>query len=254
MVTPDDRSPLADSVNRVRIGCAGWTIPKQYAALFSEFGSHLERYSQRFNAVEINSSFYRPHLRATYERWAATVPGNFAFAVKAPKEITHGLRLAEASAPLDAFLAQVSGLGAKLGPLLFQLPPSLAFDELLARTFFAGLRIQFAGSAVCEPRHPGWFTPAAEELMKEFQISRAAADPPAVAAAASPAGSDSLLYFRLHGSPRVYYSEYSFAQIEQFADRLRHRQTGIGPAWCIFDNTAAGAAVTNALALQDCLR
>src|SRR5262245_27120186 len=121
---------------QLRIGCAGWAIPKQHAGSFPSSGSHLERYAQRFTAVEINSSFYRPHRRATYARWAAAVPAGFAFAVKAPKQITHELRLAGTDTALDGFLAQVGGLGDKLGPLLFQLPPSLALDPSTARAFF----------------------------------------------------------------------------------------------------------------------
>lgn len=95
---------------------------------------------------------------AIYRRWAAMVPAGFAVAVKAPKRITHELHLMEADEAINEFLAQVDGLGAKLGPLLFQLPPSLAFDAPLVRSFFSVLRVRFAGSVVCEPRHPGWFT------------------------------------------------------------------------------------------------
>jgi uncharacterized protein YecE (DUF72 family) len=109
--------------------------------------------------VEINSSFHKPHRRKTYERWAASVPADFAFGVKAPREITHGLRLARAGAALDAFLAQASGLGSKLGVLLFQLPPSLAFDARTTATFFRVLRKRHAGRVACEPRHATWFTP-----------------------------------------------------------------------------------------------
>jgi len=115
-----------------RVGTAGWAIRKEHAAAFPAGGTHLQRTAQRFNAVEINSSFYRPHRRATYERWAASVPDDFAFAVKAPRTITHDLRLAGADAVLDRFLAEASGLGIKLGVLLFQLPPSLAFDARTA--------------------------------------------------------------------------------------------------------------------------
>src|SRR5262249_61308775 len=163
---------------QLRIGCAGWTIPKQYATSFPPSGSHLDRYAQRFAAVEINSSFRRPHRRTTYERWSAAVPDGFAFAVKAPKEITHELRLAGAEAALDAFLAQGRGLADKLGPLLFQLPPSLAFDPQTARSFLRALRTRFDGHVVCEPRHADWFTARADALLTEFRISRVAADPP----------------------------------------------------------------------------
>lgn len=236
---------------QLRIGCAGWTIPKQHAPSFPWSGSHLERYAQRFAAVEINSSFYRPHRRATYERWAAAVPDGFAFAVKAPKAITHGLRLADAAAALEAFLAQATGLGDRLGPLLFQLPPSLAFDPSTAGAFFGGLRMRFEGSVVCEPRHPEWFAAAVNGILTEFRISRVAADPALVEAAAEPGGWSGLLYLRLHGSPRVYYSEYPRGQLERFAQRLTRAAADGRPAWCIFDNTAAGAATANALILQE---
>src|SRR5580704_16262713 len=142
------RSPTGISSAAMRIGCAGWNVPKQHMAVFSAAGSHLHRYARQFNAVEINSSFYRPHRRATYERWAATVPDDFAFAVKLPKQITHELRLAAAEAALDIFLDQASGLGTKLGPLLVQLPPSLAFDSAVAHAFFAALRTRHAGDVV----------------------------------------------------------------------------------------------------------
>jgi len=235
---------------QLRIGCAGWTIPKQDATSFPRSGSHLDRYAQRFAAVEINSSFHRPHRRTTYERWAGAVPGGFAFSVKAPKEITHILRLVGADAALDAFLGQATGLGSKLGPLLFQLPPSLAFDLQPVGSFFAALRRRFDGSVVCEPRHPDWFTVRAEELLMEFRIGRVAADPPVVSAAAVSGGWKGLAYFRLHGSPRVYYSEYRPDYIEWFAQRLAGLRSD-RPVWCIFDNTAVGGATRNALALQE---
>jgi uncharacterized protein YecE (DUF72 family) len=244
--------PARDNMmpGQLRIGCAGWTIPKQHATSFPPSGSHLERYAQRFAAVEINSSFRRPHRRTTYERWSSAVPGGFAFSVKAPKEITHSLCLAGADAALDAFLEQATGLGSKLGPLLFQLPPSLAFDPQSAGSFFAALRTRFDGGVVCEPRHPDWFTVRAEDLLMAFRISRVAADPPVVSAAAVPGGWNGLAYFRLHGFQRVYYSKYRPDQIEWIAQRLGGLRSD-QPVWCIFDNTAAGAATANALALQE---
>jgi uncharacterized protein YecE (DUF72 family) len=191
----------------IRIGCAGWAIPKAHAASFPGSGSHLERYAQVFNALEINSSFHRPHRRATYERWAASVPAHFSFAVKAPKRITHELHLVGTEMALDEFLTQADGLGPKLGPLLFQLPPKFGFDPLMVRAFFAALRARHGGDVVCEPRHADWFALAADDLLAEFRIARAAADPALVSA--EPGGWKKLVYFRLHGSPRVYWSEYT---------------------------------------------
>jgi uncharacterized protein YecE (DUF72 family) len=231
----------------MRIGCAGWNVRKQHMAVFPAAGSHLQRYARRFNAVEINSSFYRPHRRATYERWAATVPDDFAFAVKVPKQITHELRLAAAETALEIFLDQASGLGAKLGPLLVQLPPSLAFDSAVAHAFFAALRARHAGGVVCEPRHATWFTAAADALLAGLEIARAAADPPVGTTAFAPGGWQELHYYRLHGAPHIYYSEYDAAFLQRLARTLSERSEA---CWCIFDNTARGAATTNALSLQ----
>ena len=238
-------------LGQIRIGCAGWTIPARHASLFPHSGSHLKRYVQHFATVEINSSFHRPHRRATYERWAATVPEEFLFAVKTPKEITHDRRLAETAPALDAFLAQTTGLGDKLGPLLFQLPPTLNFDPERAGTFFAEVRARFAGSVVCEPRHPDWFKPPADDLLAQYRISRVAADPPVVAAAAEPGGWNGLVYYRLHGSPRMYYSEYARDRLEVLAQQLARAASDHRSCWCVFDNTAIGAATINALALQE---
>lgn len=143
-----------------RIGTAGWSLPRESASCFPESGSHLQRYAAVFDAVEINSSFYRPHQRDTYARWAATVPKGFRFSVKLPREITHDLRLRACARPLSKFLGEVDGLGARLGCLLIQLPPSFAFERALVTRFLKLLRLHFDGNAVVEPRHATWFGPA----------------------------------------------------------------------------------------------
>src|SRR5206468_3530182 len=128
---------------KVYIGVAGWSVPKQHAAGFPAEGSHLERYARCFPAVEINSSFYRPHQPKTYARWAASVPQDFRFAVKVPKEITHTRRLIGTPELLDRFIGEVSTLGDRLGPLLVQLPPSLKCNVGTVREFFEVLRQKF---------------------------------------------------------------------------------------------------------------
>jgi len=232
--------------SRFRIGCAGWSIPSSHAAEFPAEGSHLERYAQRFPAVEINSSFYRPHRPQTYARWAASTPDAFRFAVKVPKEITHTRRLRDGDAPLERFLAEAGALGEKCGPLLVQLPPSLPFEADAAEAFFRGLRRRFAGDVVCEPRHPTWFTPKVDQALAGFEIARVAADPSPIPGAAEPGGWNGLRYFRLHGSPRIYYSPYS----EEYLNALAAVLASSG-GWCIFDNTAAGEATANALGLLE---
>jgi len=234
-----------------RVGTAGWSIPKQHAAEFPAGGSHLQRYAARLPAVEINSSFYRPHRAATYARWAASVPDDFAFAVKVPKDLTHARRLRDPAEPLERFLGECGALGPKLGVLLVQLPPSLRFDADDAGGFFALLRERHEGPVACEPRHATWLAPDAERLLADFRVARVAAHPPAGAAeAARPGGWEGLVYYRLHGSPRVYYSPYAPERLRETAAALAAHAARGTPAWCVFDNTALGYATADALAVM----
>src|SRR5215210_7620454 len=224
----------------IRIGTAGWTIPRRHAKHFSAKGSGLERYASCFNAAEINSTFYRSHKPQTYTRWVASVPENFRFSVKMPKAITHEKRLLDVADLLERFAEEISLLGPKLGPVLIQLPPSFAFDARLTRAFLRQVRKRFAGPIACEPRHPTWFAAEPEQLLRKYRIARVAADPARVPDAATPAGAASLAYFRLHGSPRMYYSEYEAAFLNTLTIALR--QSTAEETWCIFDNTVSGAA------------
>jgi uncharacterized protein YecE (DUF72 family) len=208
----------------VRIGTAAWSVPREHAAPFPVAGSHLERYSAVLNAVEINSSFYRPHRTTTHER-----------------------RLKDADDLLTRFLSEVSGLGLKLGPLLVQLPPSLRFEVGVADTFLSGLRRRVEGLLVCEPRHASWFTPDVERLLDELRIARVAADPAPVSGADKPGGWRSVSYYRLHGSPRIYYSAYTPEYLAAIAERIASDAAAAVETWCIFDNTAAFAATGDAL-------
>ena len=232
-----------------RIGCAGWALTQANQAKFSAEGTHLQRYAGRFNAVEINSSFYRQHRPATYEQWAASVPTNFRFAVKIPKAITHEQRLAAADVLLDVFLDEATRLGEKLGCLLVQLPPSLAYDAPTVGLFLDDLRDRYHGAVALEPRHPSWFTGDVATLLSGYRVSRVAADPAPVPVAAEPGGWPEPVYIRLHGSPRMYYSAYDEPYLDQLAERLREAAMRARAIWCIFDNTALGAAVPNATGL-----
>jgi uncharacterized protein YecE (DUF72 family) len=233
----------------LRIGTAGWSVPSRYVAEMPLGGSHLERYARRINAVEINSSFYRPHRRTTYERWAQSTPIGFSFSVKVPKAMTHEQRLRDCGALLDRFAAEVSGLDDKLGVLLVQLPPKLVFDKRVAGRFFRDLRQRFVVPVACEPRHASWFTPDVNDWLAERQIARVAADPAPVAGAGEPGGWQGLAYYRWHGSPRIYYSDYDDESLAALGRRLEEQSKHSVAAWCIFDNTALGAALGNALAL-----
>ncbi|MEN2792412.1 DUF72 domain-containing protein [Sphingomonas oligophenolica] len=232
----------------IRIGTAGWSLTKGIGERFPQGGSHLERYAALFNAVEINSSFHRPHRPDTYARWAASVPTGFRFAVKLPKAISHERRLANCDDLLARFAGEVAHLGDKRGPLLVQLPPSFAFHPILAAAFFDRAATMLGKAIVCEPRHPTWFAPDATALLVAHRVSRVAADPAPVPEAAQPGGWPGLRYTRLHGSPHMYRSPYDAAAIARYADAARGSTV---ESWTIYDNTTTGAALHNALDMLD---
>jgi uncharacterized protein YecE (DUF72 family) len=230
-------------MNHTRIGCAGWSIDRESSARFSVDGSHLERYARVLNAVEINSSFYRPHQPQTYERWAASVPADFRFAVKLPRSMTHDSRLADVDQLLARLAGEAGALGDKLGCVLVQLPPSLALDHAVADAFFSALTTRFSCMVACEARHGSWFGDDATALLQTHGVTRVIADPPAGEPGPYVPTSGSV-YARLHGSPRMYYSSYDDEYLDSVAAYLSGKD-----AWCIFDNTVSGAALPNALML-----
>lgn len=231
------------------IGTAGWSIAGKDAGAFGTGPSALARYATRFGGVEVNSSFHRPHRRATWERWAAGVPAAFRFAVKVPKTVSHERKLVDCGDLIARFLDEVGGLGDKLAILLLQLPPKLAFDAGTAEPFLAALTASSPAVLACEPRHPSWFEPAPDALLDRLGIARVAADPAVVPAASLPGGWRGLGYWRLHGSPRIYRSSYDDGRLDGYAALLRAEQAAGRPAWCMFDNTAAAAATGDALGL-----
>jgi uncharacterized protein YecE (DUF72 family) len=234
----------------IRVGTAGWSIPRASAPRFDSNGTHLQRYSRRFCCAEINSSFYRPHAAATYARWRDSTPADFRFALKVPRVITHELKMKDARDPLAAFLAQTDGLAEKRGPVLVQLPPSLELDRAVVARFFALVRDLYDGVVVCEPRHASWFSPEATSILERYGVARVAADPAAVPSAADPAGWPGVVYYRLHGSPRKYWSRYDEPFLRTLATAIR-RIVSADEVWCVFDNTASGAAIENAWELSE---
>jgi uncharacterized protein YecE (DUF72 family) len=243
-----ERVPIAGN-GGVRIGIAGWAMPGTLSDKSPDRQSHLEQYSQYFNAVEINSSFYRPHRLHTYKRWGASVPPAFRFAVKMPKLITHERRLVGCAGEVSAFLHSVAGLGEKLAVLLLQLPPGAVFDEGVVGEFLELLTKQTTAKVVCEPRNPSWFLAAAEDLLARFGVTRASAHPVPRCCPDKVSEDGGFAYFRLHGGPRMYYSAYSPEFLAGISSQIALRRHG--ETWCIFDNTAQGAAWPNAQSLLE---
>jgi len=157
-----------------------------------------------FNAVEINSSFYRSHRCATYERWRDITPANFRFSAKMPRSVTHECALRRCRSELRKFIDEISGLGRKLSVILVQLPASLAFESRVSGHFFELLAAHSSVRLACEPRHPSWFSASASDFLQRHGIARVAADPSKNPGGDLPGGSRNLVYYRLHGSPKMY--------------------------------------------------
>jgi uncharacterized protein YecE (DUF72 family) len=241
----DVRQPL--------IGTAGWTIRAEHREAFPPDGSQLQRYAARFNAVEINSSFYRPHRKTTYERWAATVGDDFRFSVKLPKTISHARHSDGLEPEIARFADEVNGLGGKLGIVLIQFPPSLAYEVDRALHLFTIVGDNLPCRLVCEPRHASWFEKDAEAMLDRQGIARVAADPAIVHSAGLPGGWRGIRYHRLHGSPKIYYSNYEPDTLEAMRATLA-AEAAVGlETWCVLDNSALGFATANALKIRAAL-
>jgi uncharacterized protein YecE (DUF72 family) len=227
------------------VGTAGWSVDRKVDR-FARTGSMLERYASVFSGVEVNSSFYRRHRPATWQRWHDSVPGGFMFAVKLARTVTHERGLVDADAEIETFFADVAPLQGKLGPILVQLPPKLEFDPSVAVAFLKCLRKHWSGRIEIEPRHVSWSDGSALDMLRDHDTGLVYADPQGNELRQVAIESQSS-YLRLHGSPKVYFSSYSAEDLTGFAALL-------GPHfWCIFDNTASGAAQINGIEMLDIL-
>jgi len=225
-------------------GTAAWNIPKDAAEHFPIEGSHLARYSIRLNAVEINSSFYKDHQAKSYKRWAEATPDNFRFSVKLNKRFTHECNLEIEEVDLMENLKAISELGEKWGVLLLQFPKSQEFHCDHMKTFYRTIRKVFKGPVAIEARNMSWMSDESITLMKQFRISKVIADPEKC-----PGELDGeIKYYRLHGSPEIYKSNYEEDYLNSLYEELNRATTDV---WCIFDNTTFGHATNNAVTITD---
>lgn len=228
------------------IGTAGWSIPGDYSSEFPPDGAHLERYSLIFYAAEINSSFYNEHMPNTYERWKKSVPDDFLFSVKLNKKFIHGSGLKPDAIELKASIENIKTLGDKLGVILVQLPGSMSFEAKKADRFFKMLRKYYSGKLVIEPRNPQWAVSEARKIYEEYKVSKVIADPEKC-----PSDDERIItggglkYYRLHGSPEIYKSQYSESFLRILYREIKDKED----VWCIFDNTTFGYGTGDALRL-----
>jgi uncharacterized protein YecE (DUF72 family) len=234
----------------IRIGTSGWTY-SHWKELFFPVkcpqSKWLEYYTEHFDTVELNATFYRlPNLK-TFENWNIRTPDHFIWSVKASKYITHTKRLKEPEKALERFFAASSGLKEKLGPILFQLPPSLPFDEKIFHVFCQSLK-PFKRYAL-ETRHPSWISEKVFDILRANNIAFCIAD----TAGRFPFHeviTANFIYIRLHGSQQLYKSDYSEKELQMWAEKIKAWDKD---TYVYFDNDFEGYAVNNAKKMKEIL-
>jgi len=234
-----------------RIGISGWTAYRGWREMIrpdeDPAPSQLAAYGRAFDAVELNSTFYRLPLAKTVLRWREEVPGDFSFAVKAPREITHRKRLRDAGADLAAFFGLARNFGRKLGPVLFQFPAGFAPQPELLESFLDSIPDDV--QATVELRHPGWWTDGTRRLLERHGVAFCIHD---IRSRMSPLMLTApFAYFRFHG-PKAdpYRGRYGADRLAEIATLLRSLEGQIDAAYVFFDNTADGSAATDARGLR----
>ena len=249
------------------IGISGWRYPGWRGKFYPKDLPHrreLEFAASKFNSVEINGSFYSLQLPSSYRRWYCETPDDFVFAVKGSRFISHMKKLRDAEIPLANFFASgLLALGQKLGPILWQLPPNLGWDQERLRTFFDLLPRDTFGAAklarkhdarlkapawtkidtcrrlryAIEVRHPTFMTPDFFDLLRRYKVAFVIADTAKKWPYAEDLTAD-FIYIRLHGDKKLYVSGYSDRALDRWAERIRKWKLGrklrdaklVGPA------------------------
>jgi uncharacterized protein YecE (DUF72 family) len=227
----------------MNIGTALWTIPNAEIKSFPIGGSHLERYSQVFNAVEINTSFSMEHLGKTYIKWAAMTPFDFKLSVKLNKRFTHGCDLIVSAMDLLSSLESISNLGEKWKVLVVEIPSTQNFNPERVEKIYKIIRSFFHGMVALEIRNLTWMNPVAINLMQEYAITKVCANPEKYPGTIGTPGS----YYRLHGNKKMGNLSYSESELVDLFNKVISTDN---EAWCIFTNTKMGYAITNALMMK----
>ena len=230
------------------MGTSGWSYNHWRGVFYPDglpSGKWLEFYAQRFPSVELNASFYRLPTERAFQRWHDVAPGGFCFAVKASRFITHIRKLRDAEEPLGTFLRRAGILGEKLGPVLYQLPPSMRRDDGLLEAFLTllphGLRHVF------EFRNDSWYDEGVFDLLRRHGAAFCVHDmrpleTPVVA-------TTGFAYLRFHGTSGRYAGCYGDEELEAWAEAIRCVGSGLKTVYAYFNNDIGGHAVGNASTL-----
>ncbi|MEN0135205.1 MAG: DUF72 domain-containing protein [Rhodococcus sp. (in: high G+C Gram-positive bacteria)] len=269
---------------QARVGISGWTYPGWRGDFYPEGLAHrreLAYAAGRLTSIEINGSFYALQRPTSYAKWRDETPEDFVFAVKGGRYITHMKRLLGVDAALANFFASgVLALGPKLGPLLWQLPPTLAFDSTSLAAFLDQLPRTTSEAATLaarhddkltedrawtdtdadrpvrhalEVRHHSFEAEEAKELLRAHDVAFVVADTagryPFVEAVTS-----DFVYLRLHGDKELYASGYTDEALDEWTRKIECLLGQGLDCFAYFDNDMKGCAPFDALRLIERLR
>ena len=240
------------NLTQLHIGTSGWSYRWQEVLYPPELkpADCLSHYATRFNATEINSSFYHFTMAKTIEKWLSQTPAHFRFTPKLHQEITHKRKFKEIEEPLQKFMSRYLLMGERLGPVLVQIAASFRFDRLVATDFFHTLRDLYSEQVFAlEARHVSWFTEEALDLLREYDITTVIASA-GKRFQGTEATTTNTAYLRLHGDEKMYSSAYADEKLERYAYMVKDWLEDGKEVWVFFNNTIQGHAVTDAEKLR----
>ncbi|MEU4807500.1 DUF72 domain-containing protein [Actinosynnema sp. NPDC023587] len=249
------RPPVEVNGSVIRIGTSGWTYAPWRGVFYPKGLPHrreLEHLAARLNSVEVNGTFYALQKPTNFQAWSAQTPEDFVFAIKGSRFITHMKRLRDPHDALSRFLnSGMLALGPKLGPFLWQLPPTLRFDPDLLTDFFAALPRSHEDRPLrhaLEVRHESFRDPAFLPLLEEHGIALVIADTAHTFIELEAVTAD-FAYLRLHGDEELYTSGYTDESLDRWAAKIRG-WARTHDVYAYFDNDAKVMAPRDAQALK----
>jgi uncharacterized protein YecE (DUF72 family) len=231
------------------VGCSGWVYKHWRRAFYPEGLPQkrwFERYAEEFDTVEINASFYRLPLASTFDRWREQAPPGFRYAVKSNRFITHMKKLKDCEEAVDTFIALARRLKAYLGPILYQLPPSLHKDLPRLNQFLALLPRDL--EHVVEFRHRSWYDEDVLALLDRHGVGFVTHD--LIGLKSPRRASGRTAYVRFHGTRGKYRGRYSDEQMRDWAEWLKDQRAKGRSAWAYFNNDIGGDAIEDARNLK----
>ena len=237
-----------------RIGCSGWNYASwRHGVFYPERCPSrlwLEYYARHFDTVEVNATFYRLPTVKAVQGWVDQTPDDFTFAVKMSRYVTHVKRLRELDPSMELFYARIEPLvrSPKLGPVLWQLPPTFHRDDARLAEAFASLP---PGRHAFEFRHPSWFVPEVMELLRAHGIALVIGDRPEVQSFQTHELTTDWTFVRFHSGSRGRRGNYSETELRDWARRIR--AWPVEESFLYFNNDWEGFAPRNAIRLRELL-